>query len=82
MNSFSNDSLLVLFQIVTDIEANSAEYLLTYKLLRYFTPTILILQAVYTQRNVFVHTSVPASTHFDNIIRGQLEIIEKVTKTE
>eukprot|EP00794_Sanderia_malayensis_P012824 gene12824-14140_t len=32
---------------------------------------------VYYQSNVFVHTSVPASTHLDNIIRGHVRVIEK-----
>lgn len=35
------------------------------------------VKPVYIQDNVFVHTSVPASTHFDNIIRGKVKIFEK-----
>ena len=39
---------------------------------------IYCLQVLYDQEDVFVHTAVPASTYYDNIIRGHVRIIEKV----
>ena len=44
-------------------------------------PGLLFLpfQVVFEQGDVFVHTTVPASTLHDNIIRGKLVILKKVS---
>ena len=39
----------------------------------------LYFQVVFEQGDVFVHTTVPASTLHDNIIRGKLVILKKVS---